>query len=97
MLPFYVLIEKLKIKHLSNVELLQELPFYDELCVVEISNSFKRYTKSYKVEIIDSKDPLDQLKGSKSSIKDLFKDLLHEMKSFKYQITVKALLNKKKG
>ena len=31
-LPFYnVLIEKPKIKHLSNIELLHELPFYDEL------------------------------------------------------------------
>ena len=29
-LPFHnVLIEKLKIKHLSNIELLHELPFYD--------------------------------------------------------------------
>ena len=29
-LPFYnVLIEKSKIKHLSNIELLHELPFYD--------------------------------------------------------------------
>ena len=37
-LPFYnVLIEKPKIKHPSNMELLQELPFYDELSVVEIS------------------------------------------------------------
>ena len=37
-LPFYnVLIEKLKIKYLSNIELLHELPFYDELSVVEIS------------------------------------------------------------
>ena len=31
-----VLIEKPKIKHLSNIELLHELPFYDELSVVEI-------------------------------------------------------------
>ena len=34
--PFYnVLIEKPKIKHLSNVELLHELSFYDELSVVK--------------------------------------------------------------
>ena len=34
-LPFYnVLIEKPKIKHLSDKELLQELPFYDELGVI---------------------------------------------------------------
>ena len=30
-LPFYnALIKKPKIKHLSNIELLHELPFYDE-------------------------------------------------------------------
>ena len=36
MLPFYnAFIEKPKIKHLSNIELLPELPFYDELSVVK--------------------------------------------------------------
>ena len=41
-LPFYnVLIEKPKIKHLSNIDLLHELPFYDELSVAEISKVFK--------------------------------------------------------
>ena len=35
-LPFYnVLIEKPKIKLLSDIELLHELPFYDELSVVK--------------------------------------------------------------
>ena len=97
LLPFYnVLIEKLKIKHLSNTELLHELPFYDELNVVEIAKAFKKYARSYKVEIIDSKDPLDQLEASKSSIQDLFEDLLSEMKDFKYQITVTVLLCKYK-
>ena len=28
-LPFYLLTEKPKIKHFSNIELLYELPFYD--------------------------------------------------------------------
>ena len=57
-LPFYnVLIEKPEIKKLSNVELLHELPFYDELSVVEISKAFIRYARNYKVEIIDFKDP----------------------------------------
>ena len=36
-LPFYVLIEKPKIKHLSNIELLHEPSFYDELSVVKTS------------------------------------------------------------
>ena len=37
-----------------------------------------------KLEIIDLKDPLTQLEASKSSIEDLFKDLLNAMKGFKY-------------
>ena len=41
-LPFYTaLIEKPKIKHLSNIELLHELPLYDELSAVKKSNAFK--------------------------------------------------------
>ena len=88
-----VLIEKPKTKHLSNIKL---LPFYDELSVAEISKAFKRYVRSYKSEIINSEDPLAQLEASKSSIEDLFEDLLNEMKGFKYQITVKVLLCKYK-
>ena len=57
----------------------------------------QRYARRYKVEIIDSKDPLFQLEASKLSIKYLFKDLLDEIKGFKYQITVKVLFQKRKG
>ena len=41
-------------------------------------------------------DSLVQLEASKPVIKDLFKDLLIEMKGFKYQITLKVLLSKQK-
>ena len=51
---------------------------------------------SYKVKVIEKKDPIKQLETSKSSIKDLFSDLLNETKGFKYQITVKVLLKKYK-
>ena len=61
---------------------------------MKISQAFKRYARSYKVEIIESKDPLAQLEASKSNIEDLFKDLFHENKRLKYQITVKVLLSK---
>ena len=57
---------------------------------------FSGYARSYKVEIVDRKDPLVQLQANKSSIDDLFKDLLNEMKGFKYQITVTILLSKVK-
>ena len=51
---------------------------------------------SYKVEIIEKKDPIKQLEANKSSIKDLFSDLLNETKGFKYQITLKVMLKKYK-
>ena len=51
---------------------------------------------SYKVEIVEWEDPIVQLEVSKSSIKDLFNNLLNETKGFKYQITVKVLLKKYK-
>ena len=49
-----------------------------------------------KLNIIKKKDPIVELEASKSSIKDLFSDLLNETKGFKYQITVKVLLKKYK-
>ena len=72
--------EKPKIKKLSNVQLLQKIPFYDELSIVKNLNAFNGYARSYKVEIVDEKEPLVQLQASKSSIKHLFKDLLNEKK-----------------
>ena len=89
-LPFYnVLIKNPTIKHLSNIDLLDELSFYDELSVAEKSKAFRRYARSYKVEIIDSKDPLAQLEASKSNIEDSFNYLLNEMKQFCYANTNK--------
>ena len=49
---------------------------------------------SYKIEIVERKDPILQLEASKASIKDLFSDLLNETKGFKYQITIKVLLKR---
>ena len=82
--------------NICQTELLHELPFYDELSIVKKSNTFKGYARSYKLEVIDPKDPLVQLEASKSSIKDLFKELLIEMKGFKYEITMTVLLYKNK-
>ena len=92
-LPFFnVSIEKPKIKSLKNIDLLAELPFYDQLNIIKTYQSFSGYAVSYKVKIVDKKDLIVQLEASNSSIKDLFNDLLNETKVFKYQITVKVLL-----
>ena len=86
--------KQFKIKKLTNVELLNELSFYSSLNVKEIAEAFKRYAKSCNIEIVDKKDPMVQLYSSKLSIKDLFQDLLYEMKGFKYQITLHVTLKK---
>ena len=93
---FNVSIEKPKIKRLKNIDLLAELPFYDQLNIIKTDQAFSGYAASYKVEIVERKDPIVQLEASKLSIKNLFSDLLNETKGFKYQITVKVLLKKYK-
>ena len=57
---------------------------------------FRGYATSYKVEMIEKKDPIVQLEASKPSIKILFSSPLNETKGFKNQITVKVLLKKYK-
>ena len=96
-LPFFNLsVEKPKIKRLKTIDLLVELPFYDQLNIIKTDQPFSGYAASYKVEIVDKKDLIVQSEASKSSIKDLFNDQLNETKGFKYQITVKVLLKKYK-
>ena len=84
-LPFFnASIEKPKIKRLKSIDLLAELLFYDQLNIIKTDQAFKGYARSYKVKIVDKKDLIVQLEAIKSSIKDLFNDLLNETKGFKY-------------
>ena len=50
-----------------------------------------------KFKLLIKKDPIIQLKASELSIIDLFKDLLNEIKGFKYQIILNILLSKVKS
>ena len=77
-------IEKPKIKRLKNIDRLVQLPFYKQLSVTKLNQVFQGYALSYKIELMEKKDPIVQLKASKSSIKDLFSDLLYETKGFNY-------------
>ena len=55
---FYnVTIKKPYIERFNNIDVLHELSFYNELISVKISKAFRRYARSYSIEIIDSKDP----------------------------------------
>ena len=91
-LPDYNKPIKRPIKRLKNIDLLVELTFYKQLSVIKTDQAFKGYAMSYKVEIIEKKDPILQLEAYKLSIKNLFNNLLNELKGFKYQITVEVLL-----
>ena len=71
-------IEKPKIKRLKNIDSLSELSFYEELNVIKTNHAFRGYAMSYKVEIIEKKDPIKQLEASESIIKDLFSDLVKQ-------------------
>ena len=74
--------------------MLSEIPFYEELSVIKTNHALREYAMNYKVETIMKKDPIKQLEASKSSIKDLFSDLLNKTKGFNYQITLKDMLKK---
>ena len=90
-------IKKPKTKCLKNTNLFAELPFYNDLSTIKTDSPFKNFAKSFKVEIAERKDPIMQFEASKEKIKDLMKDLLHEDKSFRYQITLKVLLKNDKS
>ena len=73
-------IEKPKIRRFKNIDLLSELSFHGEINVKKTNHAFRGYSMSYKVEIIGKKDLITQSEASKSSIKDLFSDLLNQAK-----------------
>ena len=54
-------IEKPKLTRLKNIDLPSELPFYEELNVIKTNHAFRGYAMSYKVEIIERKDSINQL------------------------------------
>ena len=89
-LPFYSQpIKKPKVKRLKNIDRLAE-----QLSIIKTDQTFRGYAMTYKVKIIERKDPIVQLEASKLSIKYLFSDLLNETKGIKYRITAKVLFKK---
>ena len=55
---------------------MQVLPFYDDVGILGKRRAFKNSTEIYEVETIDNKSLSGLLFLSKSSIKNLFNDLL---------------------
>ena len=48
-------IDKPIIKRLKNIDLLAELPFYNQLNIIRTEHAFSGYAMSCKVEIADKK------------------------------------------
>ena len=67
------------------------------MSIAKNKTTFSGYGRSYKIEIVDQKDLIIQLKASEIVIVEFFKDLLVELKSFKYQITLCIFLSKVKN
>ena len=73
-------IEKLDITKVKHIDLLSELALYEKLNVVKTDEAFMGYAMSYKVELVEKNDPSIQLEARKSTIIDLFNDLLEQKK-----------------
>ena len=70
------------------------LPFYD-VRILRKRRAFKNYAETYEVETIDNKSLSGLLFLSKSSIKNIFNDLLREKRGFKYILGTKIILKKR--
>ena len=62
------------------------LPFYDSVGVSRSKYAHKHYAENCNVEVTDKISLSDSLFLAKSSINDLFKDLLQEKRGFKYNL-----------
>ena len=74
---------------------MQVLPFYDDVRILRKRRAFKNYAETYEVETIDNKSLSGLLFLSKSSIKNIFNDLLREKRGFKYIVETKIILKKR--
>ena len=74
---------------------MQVLPFYDDVRILRKRRAFKNYAETYEVETIDNKSLSGLLFLSRSSIKNIFNDLLREKRGFKYILGTKIILKKR--
>ena len=90
-LPFFPKRSKRLTKHqiLKNI-----LPFYDSVGISGKQHAFRNYAETYDVEVADRNSLSDSLFLAKSSIIDLFKNLLKEKRCFKYILSVRVTLKR---
>lgn len=90
-------IKKLFIKRFADRKLLKEFPFYYEPNIAMNSRTFKKYKRSFTVEVTDWKYLVIQSSITKSSCRELLKDLLIEMKGLEHQKLLAITFIKEKG
>ena len=74
-------------KRLTKHQILENiLPFYDSVGISRIEHVHKYYAETYDVEVIDNTCLDDSLFLAKSSINNLFRDLLREKRGFNYNL-----------
>ena len=78
-----------KHKMLKNI-----LLFYDSVGISRKQHAFRNYAETYKVEVVNRISLSDSLFLAKSSIIDLFLDLLKEKRGFKYIFSVRVNLKR---
>ena len=70
------------------------LPLYDSVGISKRERAFKNYAETYEVEVVDRISLSDSLFLAKSSIIDLFSDLLEEKRGFKYVLLATITLKR---
>ena len=64
----------------------------DIITINQISKALKGYTSSFKIDIIDDKDPLVQLQNTRSALRNHIKNELSAMKGLKFIESLKITL-----
>ena len=93
-LPFFPKRSK-RPKRLKKHQILRNiLPLYDSVGISKRERAFKNYAETYEVEVVDRISLSDSLFLAKSSIIDLFSDLLEEKRGFKYVLLATITLKR---
>ena len=92
--PFFLKRPK-RPKILTKHQILRNiLPLYDSIEISKRERAFRGYAETYNVEVTDRKSLSDSLFLAKSSIIDLFSDLLEEKRGFKYVLSATITLKR---
>ena len=93
-LPFFPKRSKRR-KRLTKHEILRNvLPCYDSVGILKKQYALRGYAETYQVKFVDEISLADSLFLVKSSILDLFLDLLQEKRSFNYVLLVVITLKR---